>query len=98
MLESVSENMTSEDIEQSEKDIESLKKMLKYSFGIQDRWEKNGIEYDQIDSSAKIDIGLTSEKAWLKNRREKFEGYQKELENAVETINKAKEKLKKKQA
>lgn len=92
------EDMTAEEIEKAEQCMECAGRMIKDLLEWQADWEENGIDFSQIDSSAKMDISLIGKKAWLKARREKMEEFKKEYEEAKEKIKKAKEKLKKKQA
>jgi len=98
LLENLSENMTAEEIKEAEKDIESLKKWLKSSKEWQGDWEKIGIDYSQIDSSAKADIGIIGEEEWKDGRSELLDRFTKELKDAEEMVKKSKENLKKKQA
>ncbi len=98
MFGNLSENMTEEEAEKAEKEIENLRKMLKNLSEWQDDWKKIGIDRSQIDSSAKADIGIIGEDAWLEGRGGKLEEFKQELKKAEEMVNKSKENLKKKQA
>lgn len=95
MFENISENMTAEEIAQAEKDLEPIRRFLKGLFEWQDDWERNGIDYSQIDASAKMDIDMIGKEFWLKMRRGILEGFEKEYEEAREKIKKAKDKFKK---
>lgn len=94
----IEEGMTEEDLDEVAHNLETAAKMLQGQFDLQDKWEKDGIDRRQIDSSAKSDIDIIGEKAWLGIRREKLDRFRKEHEDATKKIEDAKEKLKKKQA
>jgi len=91
------EDMTEEDVKKAEQCMECAGRMIKDLIEWQADWEENGIDYSQIDASAKTDIGLIGVKAWLRARREKLEEFKKEYEEAKIKIKKSKENLKKKQ-
>lgn len=97
MLDNLSEEMTEKEIKEAEKDIKSLKNMLKDSSEWQGDWEKFGIDLTQIDSSARADIGIAGEKAFLEGRGDKLEQFKRELKQVEEMVRKSKENLKKKQ-
>lgn len=86
--------MTEEEIKQAEQELKNAEAMLKNLLEWQSDWEKVGVDRSQIDSSAKADIGIIGEEAWLKIRREKLEEFQKEYNEAKEMLEKAKQKLK----
>lgn len=90
----INENTTKEELDQAEDCLGCVEKMLKDLFEWQEEWERNGIDYSEIDSSAKSDIHIIGEKLWLKMRREKLNKFDKERINAVKKIADAKEKLK----
>lgn len=98
MLDNLSEDMTEEEIKEAEKDIESLKNMLKGLSEWQGDWEKFGIDITQIDSSASADIGIAGEEAFLEGRGDKLVQFKRELKEAEEMVKKSKEKLEKKKS
>ena len=94
----IEEGMTEKELDEVAHNLETAARMLQGQFDLQDKWEKDGIDLRQIGSSAKSDIDIIGEKAWLGIRREKLDGFRKEQEEAVKKVKDAKAKLKKEQA